>query len=196
MRCSHRFSKKEIFRILNDNLHRIEKAYSKLQNQTVLKEEMNKFLFCGEMIDIIETINPNAKNQTAKIENNKLYLELHSPLTPEMKEIIRKFIYKQHAPHLFLDKVEYFANKMQLFPNKVSFRKAKTRWGSCSSINNISLNIGLCALPRTLSDYVIIHELAHIKHKNHSKDFWNLVSKHCPNYKEARKELKKYGSFV
>ena len=85
---------------------------------------------------------------------------------------------------------------MNLKPKKVSFRKAKTRWGSCSSVNNISLNIALTALPQTLSDYIIIHELAHIKHKNHSKDFWNLVEKYYPNYIEARKELKNYSIVI
>ena len=85
---------------------------------------------------------------------------------------------------------------MNLKPKKVSFRKAKTRWGSCSSVNNISLNIALTALPQTLSDYIIIHELAHIKHKNHSKDFWNCVSQYYPNYQEARNELKSYSTII
>ena len=85
---------------------------------------------------------------------------------------------------------------MNLYPKKVSFRKAKTRWGSCSSKDFISLNIALAALPRTLSDYIIIHELAHIKHKNHSKAFWALVGKYYPNYKEARDELKKFATIL
>ncbi len=85
---------------------------------------------------------------------------------------------------------------MNLYPKKVSFRKAKTRWGSCSSKDFISLNIALAALPRTLSDYIIIHELAHIKHKNHSKEFWALVKRHYPNYKDARDELKKFATIL
>ena len=85
---------------------------------------------------------------------------------------------------------------MQLFPTKITFRKAKTRWGSCSSKNSISLNIALAALPRSLSDYIIIHELAHIKHKNHSKAFWALVQKYYPNYKDAKEELKKFATIL
>ena len=85
---------------------------------------------------------------------------------------------------------------MNLKPRKVSFRKAKTRWGSCSDVNNISLNIALTALPQTLSDYIIIHELAHIKHKNHSKDFWNLVAQYYPDHKEARRRLKDYSTVI
>ena len=110
--------------------------------------------------------------------------------------LIRKHIYKTHAPALFLERVEYFSKKMKLYPTNVTFRKAKTKWGSCSNRNSISLNIALTALPRSVSDYIIVHELAHIEHKNHSKEFWQLVAKYYPKYKEAKEELKKFTTIL
>ena len=76
---------------------------------------------------------------------------------------------------------------------KVSIRSQKTRWGSCSSQNNISLNQNLLHLPDYLIDYVLLHELTHTRVKNHSSKFWNELEKVCPDAKELRKRLKTYG---
>jgi len=67
-----------------------------------------------------------------------------------------------------------------------------TRWGSCTSKQVISLNIALMKVPKSLQDYVIIHELCHTRHLNHSPDFWAEVAKYDPNYKEHRKTLKTF----
>ena len=66
----------------------------------------------------------------------------------------------------------------------------KTRWGVCNKNNSITLNSDLIKYGYEQIDYVIIHELSHFIHFNHSKDFWNLVNKYCKNYKEIRKSLK------
>jgi predicted metal-dependent hydrolase len=84
--------------------------------------------------------------------------------------------------------------------NKVSIRNQKTKWGSCSAKNNISLNINLVRLPDELRDYVILHELVHTRFKNHSKEFWAELNKFVGDSstnssrkaKELSKRLKKY----
>ena len=81
---------------------------------------------------------------------------------------------------------------MNLFPTSISYRKNKRTWGSCNYKNGLNFNILLMKFPIEVMEYVIIHELSHIKHKNHSKDFWNLVSFYCPNYKEVEKSFKKF----
>jgi len=95
---------------------------------------------------------------------------------------------KEHIPPL----VEELSSQMGLYPNRLSFRYAKRQWGSCSEKNNISLNIMLAKLPKDLVRYIIIHELSHIKYKNHQKEFWNFVAKYEPRYKQLTQELKKY----
>ena len=76
--------------------------------------------------------------------------------------------------------------------NKVSIRNQRTRWGSCSSKNNISLNMKLLHLPDQLIDYILLHELVHTRVKNHSKDFWNELETVVPNARTVDQQLRKY----
>lgn len=74
----------------------------------------------------------------------------------------------------------------------ITIRNQKTRWGSCSSKGNLNFNYQLYYLPDELLDYVVIHELAHRRYMDHSKEFWAEVEKYCPGYRERRQQLKKY----
>jgi hypothetical protein len=84
------------------------------------------------------------------------------------------------------------SNKYNIEYNKLFIRNQKTRWGSCSSKKNINLNLQLMRLPYHLIDYVIIHELVHIKHHNHGKDFWKALTTIIPDAISLHADLKKY----
>ena len=84
----------------------------------------------------------------------------------------------------------------QLKFNQLTFRGQKTRWGSCSSDKNISLNYKLLFFPARLMRYVLIHELCHIKHLNHSKHFWALVARYEPDYVRLKKELRQAEQYI
>ena len=91
------------------------------------------------------------------------------------------------------DRLGYFSKKYNLPYNRAGFRWQKTRWGSCSGKNNISLNVNIAFLPEELQDYILLHELVHTKVKNHSKDFWAKLDKYTNSRaKELAKKLKKY----
>lgn len=116
-------------------------------------------------------------------------------LTDENQDYIRKGIIealKIEAKQYLPQRTELLANKFDFIYSKVSARNAKTRWGSCSGKNNISLNIHLIRLPEQLIDYVILHELCHTIEKNHGKNFWALLDKVSGNAKGLDKELKNY----
>ena len=99
---------------------------------------------------------------------------------------------KDLARKMLIDRLIRISEKTGLSFNKASIRNQKTRWGSCSYANNISLNIKLINLPEKLIDYVIYHELVHTVEKNHSSNFWNLLNHYLPESKKLNKELNNY----
>lgn len=97
----------------------------------------------------------------------------------------------EKAQNELLCRLEYFSDKYNLPYNRAAFRCQKTKWGSCSSKNNINLNINIAYLPNELQDYILLHELCHIRHKNHSKKFWAELDKYVGGKsKELRRGLK------
>jgi hypothetical protein len=90
-------------------------------------------------------------------------------------------------------RLRYLAAKNGFTYNRVFIRNQKTRWGSCSSKNNISLNTKISRLPEELMDYVILHELAHTRFKNHSNDFWALMNRLVGNGRGKAVRLREYG---
>lgn len=97
---------------------------------------------------------------------------------------------KDKALDFARERIEYY-NKIYKFSfNKISIKNQKTRWGSCSRKQNLNFNYKIVFLPQKLQDYIIVHEMCHLKEFNHSKRFWALVGKVLPNYLEIKKELR------
>ena len=112
-------------------------------------------------------------------------------ISPEETELLRK-----KAKNYLPGRVEELAERHGLSYNRVFVKNLKSRWGSCSSKNNINLNLHLMRLPEPLVDYVILHELAHTKEKNHGKGFRNLLNSFVADSRVYDKELKNYSSQV
>jgi len=103
--------------------------------------------------------------------------------------------HKEDARTLVHARVEHFNTIYKHSFKNISIRNQKTRWGSCSRKGNLNFNFRLLFLPENLRDYVIVHELCHLKELNHSPRFWGLVSHQFPNFKDMRKELHKRALF-
>ena len=89
-------------------------------------------------------------------------------------------------------RVRHYCEIMGVTVGYVTVKNQKTRWGSCSAKGNVNFNYQLAFLPEELLDYVVIHELAHRRHMDHSRAFWAEVEKYCPDYLERREQLKEY----
>jgi len=98
--------------------------------------------------------------------------------------------YKKSAKDYLPSRVEFWKEKMNLDFNELNFRLAKKRWGSCNSKRNISLNPYMMKLSYKMIDYIIIHELSHLVHLNHSKAFYSHIAIFMPEYKKVEKEIK------
>ena len=101
--------------------------------------------------------------------------------------------YRRQAREKLSQRTAYFARQMGVSYGRITVRAAKTRWGSCSSRKNLNFNYKLAYMPQEIMDYVVVHELAHLRHMNHSREFWELVEQYIPDYRERRKWLKEHG---
>ncbi|MCM1100110.1 MAG: M48 family metallopeptidase [Clostridium sp.] len=101
---------------------------------------------------------------------------------------------KRQASQLLAQRVALYADQMGIAYGRISMRNQKTRWGSCSSDGNLNFNCRLIYLPLDLVDYVVVHELAHRRHMDHSAAFWREVERYLPDYRERRERLKQYGT--
>lgn len=114
-------------------------------------------------------------------------------------EHIRKTVnraLKKEASHLLPHKVKELSARTELQYTDLIFKHLKGRWGSCSSERVLTFNVLLMQLPWHLIEYVIVHELCHTTHMNHSQDFWSLVERHYPDYKQARNELRTWQPII
>lgn len=98
--------------------------------------------------------------------------------------------HKQEALKLVKEKIKKYNQAYQFFYKKISIRNQKTRWGSCSKAGNLNFNYKIIFLPERSAEYIIAHELCHLKEFNHSMRFWGLVAKTVPDYQKKRSELR------
>lgn len=136
------------------------------------------------------------KNTTPSVIKTQQYIEFYGRLNRLSNRSIRNAIicwYKHQAEQFLDSRTAWFANKIGLTPKSITVKTYKARWGSCNSHSDIQYNWKLIQAPPDIIDYVIIHELCHIQHHNHSPAFWRLVEKHYPDFKLARNWLKNNG---
>jgi hypothetical protein len=121
------------------------------------------------------------------IKTNKQSMDLQLKKRDELPPIDRKV-----ARKVLCRRIGELAQLHNFTYNRISIRKQKTRWGSCSSKDNINLNMNLLHLPSELMDYILLHELVHTRVKNHSKDFWDELDTIVPNARNIDQKLKDY----
>ena len=119
---------------------------------------------------------------------------LHLPAR-RAKEAFREWL-REEARKYFSVRLPELSRELDISFRRFSVRAQKTRWGSASRRRTISLNYKLLLMPLWVSDYVMIHELCHLVHMNHSLRFWKLVESFCPRFREARKWLRKEGRYL
>jgi len=127
-------------------------------------------------------------------ENENKILYLGSKIPIQINDI-EKF-YREKTKEIVYKEIEKISKKMELYPTKISFRKTKNRWGSCNHKNELSFTITLTQLPLECIRYIIVHELAHIIHKNHKKQFYQTIQKYMPHFKTQEKIIKNYSPMI
>jgi predicted metal-dependent hydrolase len=188
IRAPLRLPIKKIQDFINEKESWINKKQTIIENQIKdVTSNQNKLLYLGSLFPII--INQNAAK--GLIFSGEEFIV--NSIEPNPLSISIKKWYKKKFREIAIPRVTYFAEQHNLMVNQVRIKNQKTMWGSCSSKNNINLNYLLLMAPMKVIDYVIIHELVHTIHRNHSVDFWSSVESIMPDYKEHKLWLKANG---
>ncbi len=154
--------------------------------------------FLGRMVTLKFRPTTSSKRPILKFEGDLLVCEVAREVWshfnpdephPELRAGLSAF-YQKQARALLIDRIRHYSHAMGLLPSGLTFRAQKTRWGSCSSKGKISLNWKLIIAPLEIIDYVVVHELAHLKFYNHSQSFWNLVGTQVTDYQGKREWLR------
>ncbi|MGE0739641.1 M48 family metallopeptidase [Sulfurimonas sp.] len=157
---------------------------SSLQTLSVVLED--EILLFGEVfsIDIDEAKELRESLQKVKISNKESVIRCYERF------------YKNYALSYITQRAAHFAKVMQLNYSELKFKKMRSRWGSCSSKGVITFNTELIKLDKKLIDFIVVHELAHLKHMNHSKEFHTLVRSYIHDAKTLNQKLKKLHTYL
>ncbi len=177
----------DIAQIINRKIRWIEKAQKSVQ-------EFREHIKPKNYVDGEAFFYLGAKVTLRFVETDRVYADGNYLFAPSVgKESAQREIqqwYLNEARKIFSHIVADFAKKMNVAYSIIRVKNSRTRWGSCGKNGSINLNWRLVMTPPEVIEYIIIHELAHIVHRNHSKHFYNFVRRFCPNYKAMEQWLR------
>lgn len=153
--------------------------------------------FLGKNYPLKIMYKKNIKSKKIGPVNKEFLIYIHNSNSSkkQIKTIYEEWL-KNKARPIFKRKVNPYSSELQIKPRQIIVKDLKNRWGSATKDNNINLNVNLLKAPDDIIDYMILHELCHLKVKEHSHRFWDLVHKHMPNYQEKIEWLKVNGTVL
>ncbi len=193
---------KQVESMIHDKSAWIYKHYMPLQSKKTAQykrkwETGEKVLYKGEAYPI--KISPNLYN-SAVVTFSGDHFEVYTDEKVEnrQEEIANAFRkwYIDAAYKTIEQRVDDYCKIIGVSYHKIKIKEQKTRWGSCSKKGNLNFNWKLIMAPKDVLDYVIVHEVCHLRHLNHGAMFWQMVANYMPNYQKARKWLKENGVFL
>lgn len=189
VRAPMKLNLNEILKYIQEKEKWITTKQKEVQSRLSINKDIinyNEILFMGKRYPIEKLAG------LKKIELTDRAIVIPSKIPSEDMLLKIKRWYIANAKKILSERLEYFADLMQIDYNNLSISNSKSKWGSCDNYRNIKLNFRLIMLPHKAIDFVIIHELTHILEFNHSKDFYKIISSVMPSYKLHQKTLKEF----
>ena len=152
-----------------------------------------KILYRGREYRLVLRREPARKRIQVELDEDELLISTTNAEPARIYKAIEKW-YIGQAHMIFPVRVMHYLQFTGGEVKAIRIKDQKTRWGSCSSLHNLNFNWRLIMAPGEVLDYVVVHELCHLTHMNHSRDFWNMVEKVMPDYRVYRKWLKDNGN--
>lgn len=148
--------------------------------------------YLGESYELVRILQKNSP-PGVYIDKNRFFVTVRESTDAHLQQVLEGW-YRQRAREIFSDRALCLGLEMGVVYNRIFIKNQKTRWGSCSCLKNLNFNWRLIMASPQVIDYLVVHELAHLKEMNHSRRFWQLVEQYCPEYKAHRRWLKERGS--
>lgn len=165
-----------------------EKEENSPEEEQLAKETPSgKVLYEGQLLPCNVVLDETLKEPSFSLEEGVLTIKINTP-TQDLPTLVEEWSRTQ-AQQILPQKVSAWAQKMGVEYNNIVIKDQKTLWGSCSQKKNLNFSYRLIKMPLSIIDYLIVHELAHLVHFDHSPEFWSYVEGFAPNYKAARKWL-------
>lgn len=160
-----------------------------MQIQHLKLENGDEIFYLGEK-RILTVIREERKRARVVNVLNRLILYVPYEADYEYKRKELEKWYRKEAAVVLANKAAGYAQQMHVYFKELHIKDQKSRWGSCSSRGSLNFNWRILMAPESVCDYVLIHELCHLTHMNHSKEFWQMVERYCPEYKQYKLWLK------
>lgn len=168
-----------------------------IKNYIIKFENSSKIPFLGEYFDLKIIKSDKILNCKFEFDKEKFIAYIPSFMNSNIYAKELKCLFKDwlifYGTNIIKERINIYSQKLNISPNKVKVKKQNTTWGTCSSLGNIYINYMILLAPIDIVDYVVVHELCHLKEMNHSKKFWDLVESIIPDYKLKKQWLKENG---
>lgn len=163
--------------------------YGKINKEYVNGEY---FMYLGRNYYLEIVKNNDAKKPNVKLYQGKFYIETNTTNKDKLKLAMENW-YREKTLEKVIEKVEYFKPYFKKEPKSIKVKEQKKRWGSCNFKGDLMFNWRISMVPSNVLDYIVVHEMCHMVHFDHSKKFWNLLEKILPDYRDRKEWLKKHG---
>ena len=148
--------------------------------------------FAGGRLRLLVDVKPASRRHTARLDEGTLRLVVPEATVETLRAALEAW-YRLQGRRIFAERAAYWNAQFGFSYGRIAIRDQKSRWGSCSRQGNLNFNWRLLLAPLAALDYIVIHELAHLKEGNHSPRFWALVAEKCPDYRQHRDWLRRHG---
>lgn len=190
-------TEKDILRVVNSKAKWIVQKLFELKDVEYRRREKEyvngeSFMYLGRNYSLQLIMDLSVKMPTVKLYRGKFYINTNTKDENQLRQAMEQW-YRRKTLEKVLEKVEYYEPYFKVKPNSIKVKEQKKRWGSCNSNKDLMFNWRCSMAPSNVLDYIVVHEMCHMVHLNHSKKFWDLVERIIPDYRERRKWLRNYG---
>ncbi|MCH4888631.1 M48 family metallopeptidase [Acidaminobacter sp. JC074] len=175
---------------IEEKLGVVEKAFKSRDFETG-----TMVYYLGEKVPLKITRRKTDKGKISFVQGEFVLIIPEDYTSDHIKQMLIA-LYKKMLSPLIKERIHHYQNHFKVRPKKITIRDQKTRWGSCSSSGTLSFNYRLLMAPLSVIDYIVVHEMTHMEHMNHSKSYWKRVHEIMPDYKSKEKFLKEKGMLL